>query len=144
VGKAVIGQLISATDSHPGYPLELIYSRQRDPSDRRTVLLQELGFNTDMNNRPVLISQLDMALRYGQTQIHDRETLQQLREFVRKPNGRQEGINHDDDVIAEALRIEGHKYAAQVFTYRDSILARGGETWQPAKYGQKGKDDDDD
>lgn len=140
VGKAVIGHLLSYEG---GYPLELIYARQRDPSDQRTPLLQELGFNTDHINRPVLISGLDTALRMGGIQIHDMETIQQLREFVRKPNTREEGIKHDDDVFAEALRVEGHKYAHRAFEYRDSRLDEGLKQWKPQSY-RKGRDDDDD
>jgi hypothetical protein len=136
VGKAVIGGLLQRN-----YPLELIYSTQRDPSDRRAPLLQELGYDTNNINRAVLISGLDMALRTGAIQIHDSETLQQLREFVRKPNGREEGQKHDDDVLAEALRVEGHKYAHRAFAYRDSVQQQGHETWKPSKYGNK--DDDD-
>ena len=144
VGKAVIGHLLAATDSHPGYPLELIYSTQRDPSDRRTPLLQELGFDTNGITRSVLVSGLDVAIRRGLIQIHDPETLQQLREFVRKPNGREEGAVHDDDVFAEALRWEGHKYAARAFAYRDQLMEKGSDSWKPGRYGVKERRDDDD
>lgn len=60
LGKAVIGQLLALQ-----YPLERIYSKQRDPADRRTASLQELGFDTNSVFRPVLISGLDQALREG-------------------------------------------------------------------------------
>jgi len=138
VGKAVIGELLKLN-----YPLELIYSKQRDPSDRKLPQLQELGYETNQINRPVLISGLETALRQGAIQIHDPETIQQLREFVRKPNGREEGIGHDDDVLAEALRVEGHKYAHRAFEFRDSVLQQGKETWKAGSYKHKKADDDD-
>jgi len=138
VGKAVIGALLERN-----YPLELIYSRQREPSDRRPALLQELGYETNRITRPVLISGLETALRMGAIQIHDPETIQQLREFVRKPSGREEGMKHDDDVLAEALRVEGHRYAARAFVYRDSLQQRGAESWKARKYGSRTDDDDD-
>lgn len=136
VGKAVIGQLLSLQ-----YPLELIYSKQRDPSDRRPALLQELGYDTNTVFRPVLISNLDRALREGSIQIHDPESIQELREFVRKPNGREEGIKHDDDVFGVALGVEGFAYAHRAFEYRDALAKAGQEQWKAAKYGKK--DDDD-
>lgn len=138
VGKAVIGALLALN-----YPLELIYTTKRDPTDRKPALLQELGYETNQINRPVLISQLDMALRQGAIQIHDAGTIQELREFVRKPNGREEGVDHDDDVFAEALRVEGHKDAPRVFEYRDAAQQEERQAWKVTKYGKRRKDDDD-
>jgi hypothetical protein len=137
VGKAVIGQLLTLQ-----YPLELIYSKQRDPSDRRTPLLQELGFDTNTVFRPVLISGLDQALREGAIKLHDPETLMQLRQFVRKPSGKEEGIVHDDDVFGLALAVEGLPYARRAFIYREQA-AKNTSTWKPQRYGVKPKDDDD-
>ncbi len=144
VGKAVIGHLLAATDTRGGYPLELIYSKQRDPSDRRSPLLQELGYDTNTVFRPVLISNLDRALRESAIKVHDVETLQQLREFVRKPNGREEGQNHDDDVFGVALAVEGFQYARRAFAYREQIQNQGQEQWKPVKYGPARKEEDDD
>jgi len=137
VGKAVIGHLLTLQ-----YPLELIYSRQRAPSDRRSPLLQELGYDTNSIFRPVLISNLDLALRQGAIRLHDPETIQQLREFVRKPSGREEGVNHDDDVFGVALAVEGLPYARRAFVYRES-QAQAHENWQPTRYGVQKRNDDD-
>lgn len=139
VGKAVIGHLLSIEG---GYPLELIYSKQRDPSDRRSPLLQELGFDTNSVFRPVLIAGLDQALREGSIKLHDPETLQQLRQFVRKANGKEEGNGHDDDVFGAALCVEGLPYARRAFLYREEQAKQG--QWKPVKYGQKQRQDDDD
>jgi hypothetical protein len=143
VGKAVIERLLAMEGT--GYPVELIYSRQRAPDDKRPALLQELGYETNPISRPVLISGLDTALRLGSIQIHCPETIMQLREFVRKANGREEGIGHDDDVLAEALRVEGHKYAARIFAYREEQRAGGQMLAKPFKYGvQVRRSGDDD
>ena len=141
VGKAVLGHLLAIEG---GYPLELIYSKQRDPSDRRSPMLQELGFDTNSVFRPVLISGLDQALREGAIQLHDPETLQQLRTFVRKANGREEGIGHDDDVFGAALCIEGLPYARRAFAYREQLAADRDRQWKPQKYGQKARNNNDD
>jgi hypothetical protein len=138
VGKAVIGELLKLN-----YPLELIYSKQRDPSDRKTPLLQELGFDTNTVFRPVLIAGLERALREGSIRLHDPETIAELQRFVRKPNGREEGIGHDDDVFGVALAVEGLPYAHRAFAYRES-LKEDHERWKPVRYGRKGANDDDD
>lgn len=138
LGKAVIGQLLALQ-----YPLELIYSKQRDPADRRTASLQELGFDTNSVFRPVLISGLDQALREGAINLHNPETLQQLRQFVRKANGREEGIGHDDDVFGAALCVEGLPYARRAFVYREQAAASLVSQWQPQNYRQKARGDDD-
>jgi len=145
VGKAVIGELIKDTEDHPAYPLELIYARERDPSDRRPALLQELGYDTNTVFRPILISTLDSAIREGAIKIHDPETLQQFREFVRKPNGREEGQGHDDDVFGVALAVVGLPHALRAFAYREAMdSAQGIQTWKPVSYRNRGRRDDDD
>lgn len=145
VGKAVIGHLLTHDDDHPSYPMELIYSKQRDPSDRKTPLLQELGFDTNAVFRPVLISNLDNAVRTGAIKVHDPETLQQLREFVRKPNGREEGMKHDDDVFGLALCIEALPYARRAFDYREAMEAQQGiQQWKATSYRMQNQRDDDD
>ncbi len=138
LGKAVIGQILALN-----YPLELIYSKQRDPADRRPAALQELGFDTNSVFRPVLISGLDQALRQGAIKLHDPETLQQLRQFVRKANGREEGIGHDDDVFGAALCVEGLPYARRAFIYREQAASSQVSQWAPQQYGKRKKDDDD-
>jgi hypothetical protein len=122
--------------------LELIYSKQRDPSDRRSPLLQELGFDTNSVFRPVLISGLDLAISQGAIRLHDPETIQQLREFVRKPSGREEGVGHDDDVFGVALAVEGLPYARRAFVYRESLELQQ-NSWKPQKYGKNRPADDD-
>ncbi len=143
LGKAVIGVLLTITADRPGYPLELIYSKVRALTDRRTPLLQDLGFDTNTIFRPILITGMDRALREGSIKLHDPETLQQCRQFVRKANGRAEGIGHDDDVLGVALAIEGFAYAQKAFQYRESL--RGAvKAAKPEKYGRGASDDDDD
>jgi hypothetical protein len=69
-----------------------------------------------------------------------------LREFVRKPSGREEGIGHDDDVFGVALAVEGLPYAAKAFAYRDEEERerRQGSYRAPVKYGRRGVVTDDD
>jgi hypothetical protein len=141
VGKAVIGHLL---ELEGGYPLELIYSAERDPSDRRPALLQELGYDTNTVLRPVLVSALDTAIRERSIQLHDPATMQQLRTFVRKPNGREEGIKHDDDVFGLALAVVGLPRARRAFAYREARATEGAKQWKPTSYRQQTRDNDED
>lgn len=142
VGKAVIGHLL---ELEGGYPLELIYSAERDPSDRRPALLQELGYDTNTVLRPVLVSALDTAIREQAIQLHDPATMVQLRTFVRKANGREEGIKHDDDVFGLALAVVGLPKARRAFAYRQArAKTAGDQQWRSVSYRNKSRTDDDD
>lgn len=142
VGKAVIGELLKIEG---GYPVELIYSAERDPSDRRPAMLQELGYDTNTVLRPVLVSALERAIREMAIRIHDPGTLQECRQFVRKANGREEGITHDDEVFALALCIVGLAKARRAFEYRQQQAEAGTKQWKVSRYGRwAGKDEDDD
>jgi hypothetical protein len=142
VGKAVIGHLLSMETA--GYPAYLIYSAQRDPSDRRPALLQELGYDTNSTTRPMLVSALDTAIRERAIQIHDPVTMTECQTFVRKPNGREEGIGHDDDVLGLALAVIGLGSARRAFAYRAQLLKDREKlaSTKGVKYG--GRDEDDD
>jgi hypothetical protein len=139
LGAAVIGHLIELD-----YPVELMYSAEREPSDRRPPLAQELGYETDVVRRAVLVSALDTAIRQGAIQIHDAGTLTECRQFVRKPNGREEGTKHDDDVFSAAFAVVGLPKAARAFAYRDQLLAMQQKQWKPQRYGVQVREDDDD
>lgn len=141
VGKAVIGHLLTIEG---GYPLELIYSAERDPSDRRPALLQELGFDTNTVLRPVLVSALDTAIREGSIKVRDAQTMTQLRQFVRKPNGREEGLKHDDEVFGLALAVVGLAKARRAFAYRQERAAEADRQWKITNRRQQARDDDDD
>lgn len=142
VGKAVIGKLLEMQ-----YPVELIYAAERDPSDRRPALLQELGYETNTVSRPYLVSTLENAIRDMAIQLHDAQSIAECRGFVRKPSGREEGMQHDDDVFALALAVVGLAKARRAHQYRveQQRLAFGRRgTSKPVRYGQRVEDDDDD
>lgn len=95
------------------YPLERIYNRRRDPSDRRTTQPQEIGWQTTTATRPWLVSALDSAIRDGSIAISSAIAVQECRTFVIKPNGKaehQQGC-HDDCVLMLALCVMGMRFA---------------------------------
>jgi hypothetical protein len=103
-GLAFLGEVMRLQ-----YPITRIYHRKRDPDDRRTPLLQELGWKTTSTSRPDLLSRLDRALLEGALQVYDPITVGELQTFVVLPNGRAEASEgaHDDCVIALALCVVG-------------------------------------
>jgi hypothetical protein len=103
-GLAFIDSLIGH-----GYPPGLIYHRidvaDQDPQIRG----DKIGFRTTVVTRPQILSLLDEAIRTMAVIIHDAVTIQELRTFIIKPNGRAEHAYncHDDTVISLALVLIG-------------------------------------
>jgi hypothetical protein len=61
-----------------------------------------VGWLTSSANRPVLVDQLEAALRTGELHLHDAATVDQLAAFAWSDDGRPEAPDgyHDDDVLA--------------------------------------------
>ena len=86
------------------YRVELMYHRRRDPTDRRQIQPQEIGFETTAQSRLWLVSAVDDALRESTTMIHSAVALDEHYKFVIKPNGKAEALTgHDDTVLAHAF-----------------------------------------
>ena len=96
-----------------GYPIEQIYNRRRDPTDRQSLQPQELGFYTDGNSRLWLVGAAEDAIRTLSIQIHDQVTIGECQTFVVKPNGKHEHQPncHDDCVITIGLLEIGRRSA---------------------------------
>lgn len=128
------------------YPLERVYTMERDPTDSRSARLEEYGFETTTLTRSWLVNAIDEALMDGSVSIHSHVTLSELRTFVIKPNGKAEHAVgcHDDTVLAWALLCIGlrrfHRMRMKAFS--------PGRTGQGSaklisKYGQPKRNDDD-
>lgn len=96
-----------------GYPIEQIYNRRRDPTDRRSMQPQDLGFFTDGVTRQWLVGAAEDAIRTMSIQLHDQVTVNECQTFVVKPNGKHEhqDNSHDDCVIGIGLLAIGMKSA---------------------------------
>lgn len=96
-----------------GYPLELIYKRQRDPTDQRPQTIQEIGYETNSLTRSWLIAAGDDAIRSFSIVIRSGIVTGECRTFVRKPDGKSEHMDnaHDDTVIALCLSAIGLRFA---------------------------------
>lgn len=120
------------------YPLERIYNRRRDPTDRRSSQPQDIGFETTILTRSWLVSALDDAIRQMAISIRSPIAIQECKTFVIKTNQKAEHMTgcHDDCVIAAALACMGLRYAPK----RSKLQVVGA---RPMNYGRKPKVEDD-
>jgi hypothetical protein len=95
------------------YPIEMIYNRQRDPTDRRPARIEELGFYTDEHSRKLLVGAAEDAIRSMSIVIHSSVVINECQTFVVKPNGKREHQTncHDDCVIMVGLLEIGRRQA---------------------------------
>lgn len=83
------GAHVMDTLKNEGYPAHLIF-RQNDKE----------GFQTTKANKKSLLSNLDMAIRRKELFLSSEDTLNELRAFVTKPDGKLEaGSGHKDDRV---------------------------------------------
>ncbi len=132
-----------------GYPPERIYKRRRTDETGNPVT-NLVGWKTTAITRPQLISHLDRAINEGDIIIYDETTLQELRTFVYKPNGKPEAAKdcHDDCVFAAALAVVG-LIEAPIFRDDTKTRASAARRYAPtmrerishSRYGEQRKDD---
>ncbi|MCC6489856.1 MAG: hypothetical protein IT364_20370 [Candidatus Hydrogenedentes bacterium] len=98
------------------YPATHFYTRRRDADDPRPPTAHEVGWMTTATSKTQLISALDRALREMTVIVRDAVTLQELRTFVYREDGKAMGQRgcHDDCVIALALAAVGMTQAPRV------------------------------
>lgn len=127
-----------------GYPLELIYQRQRDPTDRRPPQVGEIGFETTGITREWLITAAEDAIRSMAITIKSPVAINECQTFVFKPNGRKEHREdcHDDTVIALALTAIGLRTAPRK-PYDSGQFARPNRVVMVGS-GRRKRDEDDD
>lgn len=99
---------IDALRTHQ-YPADLLYHRIRTPDQDPAQRADLVGFKTTPVTRPQLISLLDEAIRSAAVLVHDPVSLDELRTFVIKADGRAEHQYgcHDDTVIGLGLACIG-------------------------------------
>jgi len=93
---------------HLGHPNMF---RKRTLNRVTTKVSMEYGWKTTRTTKPLLIDDLDMALRNDELTLFDRHTIAELRTYVRNDRGSMSGSPFDDRVIALALANEMRQYA---------------------------------
>jgi hypothetical protein len=71
---------------------------------------EEYGFKTTRSTKPLIINQLDEAIRNGEVQVHEPECYTELKGFVRDETGKMGGSPFDDRVMALALANHGRAF----------------------------------
>jgi hypothetical protein len=84
--------------------------KQRRLAHVRPEATEILGWRTTATTKPLAIDELSAAMRTDTIQIYDRQTIAELRTFVRKENGKMNGSPHDDRVISLAIANQMLKY----------------------------------
>lgn len=89
--------------------------------------LERVGFNTNANTRPVMLSRLHEYVSRGWLVIKDERMKCEVNTFIYNDNGRPEAASkkHDDMVMAYALTLMG---IDQIDPVKDEIQAREPET----------------
>ena len=72
---------------------------------------QEFGWKTTRTTKPLLIDDLSMALRNDELTLFDKNTVAELRTYVRNERGSMSGSPFDDRVMALALSNQMRQYA---------------------------------
>lgn len=82
-----------------------------DPSSGKTETTEELGWRTTEKNKPVIISDLQAALREMLIVLHDKMTLKEIKHFSILKDGKYGGAGgfHDDRVMSLMLAIHHAK-----------------------------------
>lgn len=90
-----------------GYP-NLYRRRQLNSTQLRGGV--EFGWKTTSSSKPLMIDDLDAALRNGEIIIRDKATIAEMRAYARDEKGRMGGSPHDDRVMALAVAQQMRKY----------------------------------
>ncbi len=84
---------------------------QRSPRYKKSVPTEILGWRTSQITKPLAIDELNMALRDGAVTLWHRETIAELRTFVRDETGKKmSGSPYDDRTISLAITNQMVKY----------------------------------
>jgi len=93
---------------HLGYPNMF---RKRSVNKVTNKVSQEFGWKTTRTTKPLLIDDLSMALRNDELTLFDRNTVNELKTYVRNERGTMSGSPFDDRVMALALSNQMRQYA---------------------------------
>ena len=84
--------------------------RSRKLGQRTPSITETMGWRTTSVSKPLAIDELNGAIRDEALWIYDKETVAELRTFVREANGKMHGSPHDDRVMSLAITNQMLKY----------------------------------
>ena len=104
-----------------GYPN--LY-RKRSLNSETNRMSQEYGWKTTRTSKPLMIDDLGMALKNDELILRCKDTVGELRTFVRNERGQMSGSPFDDRVMALALANQMRKFA-----YIPEYVQEVDDTW---------------
>lgn len=102
--------------------------RARTLTTKKERKTDTLGWSTNHTSKPMMIDELNRALRDGGLTVQDKPTIAELRTFVREGDGKMHGSPHDDRVMALAIANQMVKFA-WLPEYRPKKPKPGPGTW---------------
>jgi hypothetical protein len=105
-GRTVQRDIVSA-----GYPIDKLW-RDKNTFNAKSPETMKYGFNTNVSNRPMLLTDLQNVFNNGWLQVLDKETLKQFDTFI-KIDGKWQAQagKHDDRVISLGLAVQSYLFA---------------------------------
>jgi len=84
--------------------------RQRKMNSRNPQISDTMGWRTTSVSKPLAIDELNAAIRDESVYVHDKNSIAELRTFIRESNGKMHGSPHDDRVMSLAITNQMLKY----------------------------------
>jgi hypothetical protein len=113
---------------------------ERSPKYKKSVPTDTLGFRTTQVTKPLMIDELNEALR-GSMKLQCAETLAELRTFVRDEKGKMSGSPFDDRTISLAIANQMLKYVwLEQYTPKEIPPPGSFGDWERRLYGNSMSD----
>jgi len=113
---------------------------ERSPKYKKSVPTDTLGFRTTQITKPLMIDELNEALRGAMT-LQCIETLAELRTFTRNEKGKMAGSPHDDRTISLAIANQMLKYVwLEQYSVKDTPPPGSFGAWEKQLYGSSMSD----
>ena len=84
--------------------------RQRKMNHRSPQISETMGWRTTSVSKPLAIDELNASIRDSSILLYDKNTMAELRTFVREASGKMHGSPHDDRVMSLAIANQMLKY----------------------------------
>ena len=84
--------------------------RQRKMNSRNPQVSDTMGWRTTSVSKPLAIDELNAAIRNQSIHVYDKNSIAELRTFIREANGKMHGSPHDDRVMSLAITNQMLKY----------------------------------
>jgi hypothetical protein len=117
LGKFYGNALIGVENNNHGLTVVTGLRHMNYPNMYRQQILDQVsrkqgiryGWRTDKASKPLMIDELNRAIREHDIQVYDEPTLAELRTYVRDEKGAMHGSPHDDRVISLAIANQMRK-----------------------------------